>query len=76
MRDRIDRLAAGFRVRGEQEIKPATPVFTGAITTASPSPAVVQVRRPNLERLELTPDEADALADALRAEAAFARGES
>jgi hypothetical protein len=72
--ERCDRLAAGFRVRGEAVI-PAGTYIRREGRFAAPSPACVQVRRPGQERLELSPDEAEALANALLAEAAFARGE-
>ena len=73
-RDRVERLAAGFRVRGERAIEAQ---YVGQLTVGHPpQPAAVQVRRAGQERLELTPDEADAFADALKAEAAFARGDA
>ena len=61
MRDRRERLAAGFWICGERDGD--YPV----ITTAH-----VRLRRAGMDNLELTPEEAVALADALRAEAMFA----
>lgn len=63
MRDRVEKLAAGFWVAGEPEKK--YPVE---------STPRVRLRSTALQHnLELTPDEADALGDLLKGEAAHAR---